>query len=102
MYVIFLAKVDKRYKVSYFHEMTKKKGGMLILHMFLILAHLEQDKLKWTGYGQPLNYGQHMDKKTGFVHTLSIRMFVVENTSSKNVTFFCEIRPDSVKKLIKG
>ena len=50
---------------------------MLILHMFLILAHLEQDKLKWTGYGQPPNYGQRMDKKTGFVHTLSTRSFVV-------------------------
>ena len=43
----------------------------------LILALWVQDKCKWTGYGQPLNYGQHMDKKTGFVHTLSIRMFVV-------------------------
>ena len=48
------------------------------LRQIFILALRVQDKCNWTGYGQPQNYGQHMDKKTGFVHTLSIRMFVVD------------------------
>ena len=47
------------------------------LRQIFILALRVQDKCYWTGYGQPQNYGQHKDKKTGFVHTLSIRMFVV-------------------------
>jgi len=60
MGVISFAKVDKSYKVSYFHEMTKKKGGMLVLHMFLILALLVQDKQKWTPYVLRPSNGQHM------------------------------------------
>ena len=62
MGVIFLSKVDKSDKVSYFHEMTKKKGGMLMQHIFLILAHWVQDKLNWTPYVVRQSYGQHLEK----------------------------------------
>ena len=58
----FLAKVDKRYKVSYFHEMTKKRGGHA---HFTHVSHFgtfgarqtEVDRIwttpkLWTTYGQ--------------------------------------------------